>query len=179
LDSCVRQPLPLSSLHWLTSAEQFTPVQARFSGCSVGDHRPNTGESDRGSPRREAVPRASRIEGTMTSPTAPARLPESSSNWTAGLRRAGPRRLSFPQRHPAPDGSWRAAIRRPHSRGGRALLRERSWHIPRWLDRLLPDITIEPPQDRRAGQRRTPGNRPAPSRSHDRTDGVRQTGDGA
>jgi putative drug exporter of the RND superfamily len=27
------------------------------------------------------------------------------------------------------------------------LLREKSWYIPRWLDRLLPDITIEPPHD--------------------------------
>jgi RND superfamily putative drug exporter len=27
------------------------------------------------------------------------------------------------------------------------LLRERSWYIPRWLDRLLPDITIEPPHN--------------------------------
>jgi RND superfamily putative drug exporter len=27
------------------------------------------------------------------------------------------------------------------------LLRERSWYIPRWLDRLLPNITIEPPRD--------------------------------
>jgi RND superfamily putative drug exporter len=25
------------------------------------------------------------------------------------------------------------------------LMRERSWYIPRWLDRLLPDVTIEPP----------------------------------
>ena len=31
------------------------------------------------------------------------------------------------------------------------LLREKSWYIPRWLDRLLPNITIEPPDD---GQRR-------------------------
>jgi RND superfamily putative drug exporter len=30
------------------------------------------------------------------------------------------------------------------------LLRERSWYIPRWLDRLLPNITIEPPHDVRA-----------------------------
>jgi RND superfamily putative drug exporter len=30
------------------------------------------------------------------------------------------------------------------------LLRERSWAIPRWLDRLLPNITIEPPHDGRA-----------------------------
>ncbi|MDQ3866769.1 MAG: MMPL family transporter [Actinomycetota bacterium] len=28
-----------------------------------------------------------------------------------------------------------------------ALLREKSWYIPRWLDRLLPRVTIEPPQD--------------------------------
>jgi RND superfamily putative drug exporter len=27
------------------------------------------------------------------------------------------------------------------------LLRERSWYIPGWLDRLLPDVTIEPPHD--------------------------------
>jgi putative drug exporter of the RND superfamily len=27
------------------------------------------------------------------------------------------------------------------------LLRERSWYIPGWLDRLLPNVTIEPPQD--------------------------------
>ena len=39
------------------------------------------------------------------------------------------------------------------------LLRERSWWIPRWLDRALPDITIEPPGDR--PQRRSPRNEPA------------------
>jgi RND superfamily putative drug exporter len=27
------------------------------------------------------------------------------------------------------------------------LLGEKTWYIPRWLDRLLPDITIEPPHD--------------------------------
>ena len=27
------------------------------------------------------------------------------------------------------------------------LMRERSWYIPRWLDRLLPNVTIEPPHD--------------------------------
>jgi putative drug exporter of the RND superfamily len=27
------------------------------------------------------------------------------------------------------------------------LLREKSWYIPRWLDRLLPNLTVEPPQD--------------------------------
>jgi RND superfamily putative drug exporter len=30
------------------------------------------------------------------------------------------------------------------------LLRERSWYIPRWLDRLLPNVTIEPPHKREA-----------------------------
>jgi RND superfamily putative drug exporter len=34
------------------------------------------------------------------------------------------------------------------------LLKEKSWYIPRWLDRLLPNITIEPPHD---GQRRGVG----------------------
>ena len=28
-----------------------------------------------------------------------------------------------------------------------AMLGERAWYMPRWLDRVLPDITIEPPQD--------------------------------
>ena len=28
-----------------------------------------------------------------------------------------------------------------------ALLGEKSWYIPRWLDRLLPNLTIEPPHD--------------------------------
>ena len=27
------------------------------------------------------------------------------------------------------------------------LMGEKSWYIPRWLDRLLPNITIEPPHD--------------------------------
>ena len=27
------------------------------------------------------------------------------------------------------------------------LLGEKSWYIPRWLDRILPNITIEPPHD--------------------------------
>ncbi len=38
------------------------------------------------------------------------------------------------------------------------LLRERSWYIPRWLDGLLPDITIEPPHD---GEARRPVEAPA------------------
>jgi RND superfamily putative drug exporter len=32
------------------------------------------------------------------------------------------------------------------------LLREKSWYIPRWLDRLLPNVTIEPPQDGETGR---------------------------
>jgi putative drug exporter of the RND superfamily len=35
-----------------------------------------------------------------------------------------------------------------------SLLRERSWFIPRWLDRALPDLTIEPPHDGEAQARR-------------------------
>jgi RND superfamily putative drug exporter len=27
------------------------------------------------------------------------------------------------------------------------LLGDKSWYIPRWLDRLLPNVTVEPPQD--------------------------------
>ena len=34
------------------------------------------------------------------------------------------------------------------------LLGEKSWYIPRWLDRLLPNITIEPPQDGEAPRAR-------------------------
>jgi putative drug exporter of the RND superfamily len=34
------------------------------------------------------------------------------------------------------------------------LLGERTWYIPRWLDRLLPDVTIEPPHER---EERAPG----------------------
>ena len=36
------------------------------------------------------------------------------------------------------------------------LLGERSWYIPRWLDRALPDITIEPPQAREEPTPREP-----------------------
>jgi putative drug exporter of the RND superfamily len=32
------------------------------------------------------------------------------------------------------------------------MLGERAWYIPRWLDRVLPDLTIEPPQDREAAR---------------------------
>jgi RND superfamily putative drug exporter len=34
------------------------------------------------------------------------------------------------------------------------MLGEKAWYIPRWLDRLLPNITIEPPHD---GEVRAPG----------------------
>jgi RND superfamily putative drug exporter len=40
------------------------------------------------------------------------------------------------------------------------LLHEKTWYIPRWLDRLLPNITIEPPHEGEspvlAGVERTP-----------------------
>jgi RND superfamily putative drug exporter len=36
------------------------------------------------------------------------------------------------------------------------LLRERSWYIPGWLDRALPNLTIEPPHDREAAPREKP-----------------------
>jgi putative drug exporter of the RND superfamily len=42
------------------------------------------------------------------------------------------------------------------------LLRERSWAIPRWLDKLLPDITIEAP-----GERPTAAKRPAHAKPAD------------
>src|ERR671918_36814 len=40
------------------------------------------------------------------------------------------------------------------------LLGERSWYMPRWLERLLPDVTIEPPQQA-TGTPKTLGKRPA------------------
>jgi RND superfamily putative drug exporter len=41
------------------------------------------------------------------------------------------------------------------------LLREKSWYIPSWLDRLLPNLTIEPPHDIEAPAR-TPDAEPLP-----------------
>ena len=29
---------------------------------------------------------------------------------------------------------------------------EKSWYIPRWLDRMLPNITIEPPHEGQAAE---------------------------
>ena len=43
------------------------------------------------------------------------------------------------------------------------LLHEKTWYIPRWLDRLLPDITIEPPHDGEAAPERDLARRPEPS----------------
>jgi putative drug exporter of the RND superfamily len=44
------------------------------------------------------------------------------------------------------------------------LLGERSWYIPRWLDRALPNVTIEPPHDREAPPRFTEQPAQVPSR---------------
>jgi RND superfamily putative drug exporter len=43
------------------------------------------------------------------------------------------------------------------------LMGEKSWYMPRWLDKLLPNITIEPPHD---GEATAPAGRlvaPEPS----------------
>ena len=36
------------------------------------------------------------------------------------------------------------------------LIGEKTWYIPRWLDRLLPNITIEPPHEASPGSGRRP-----------------------
>jgi putative drug exporter of the RND superfamily len=43
------------------------------------------------------------------------------------------------------------------------LMGEKSWYIPRWLDRLLPDITIEPPHEGDGRAAVEPGRRPEPA----------------
>jgi RND superfamily putative drug exporter len=43
------------------------------------------------------------------------------------------------------------------------LLGEKTWYIPRWLDRLLPNITIEPPYDGEGRGAVEPGRRPEPA----------------
>jgi putative drug exporter of the RND superfamily len=45
------------------------------------------------------------------------------------------------------------------------LLRERSWYIPRWLDRLLPNLTIEAPRDGRTATGTTAARRRRSSRT--------------
>jgi RND superfamily putative drug exporter len=47
------------------------------------------------------------------------------------------------------------------------LLHEKSWYIPRWLDRLLPNITIEPPHD--AGTAAAPDLDPSPEPARQRS----------
>jgi len=42
------------------------------------------------------------------------------------------------------------------------LMGEKTWYIPRWLDRLLPNVTIEPPHDGDTPSP-TPVGRPEPS----------------
>ena len=44
------------------------------------------------------------------------------------------------------------------------MLGEKAWFMPRWLDRLLPNITIEPPQDGDAPPRFTEQPVQVPSR---------------
>jgi RND superfamily putative drug exporter len=46
------------------------------------------------------------------------------------------------------------------------LLRERSWYIPRWLDSLLPNVTIEPPHEGEAVAAPTVEAAPEPAGPH-------------
>jgi putative drug exporter of the RND superfamily len=43
------------------------------------------------------------------------------------------------------------------------LMGEKAWYIPRWLDRLLPNITIEPPHDDNGREAIGAGRRPEPA----------------
>jgi putative drug exporter of the RND superfamily len=43
------------------------------------------------------------------------------------------------------------------------LLGERTWYMPRWLDRLLPNLTIEPPHDGEGRRAAEPAPPPAPA----------------
>jgi putative drug exporter of the RND superfamily len=45
------------------------------------------------------------------------------------------------------------------------LLGEKSWYIPRWLDRLLPNVTIEPPHDHEAPRSLKPEPAEAPTQA--------------
>jgi RND superfamily putative drug exporter len=45
------------------------------------------------------------------------------------------------------------------------LMREKAWYIPGWLDRLLPNVTIEPPHDREAQLEPEIERRPEPEPS--------------
>jgi RND superfamily putative drug exporter len=44
------------------------------------------------------------------------------------------------------------------------LLGEKTWYIPKWLDRILPNITIEPPHDGEAPAS-VPVREPEPSKA--------------
>jgi len=46
------------------------------------------------------------------------------------------------------------------------LLGEKAWYIPRWLDRLLPNVTIEPPQDGQVAPRTHGVEHPAEAAGH-------------
>ena len=41
------------------------------------------------------------------------------------------------------------------------LLGDKTWYIPRWLDRLLPNLTIEPPHGDRPAAERVPEPEPS------------------
>jgi RND superfamily putative drug exporter len=45
------------------------------------------------------------------------------------------------------------------------LMGERSWYMPAWLDRLLPNLTIEPPHDGEAQVVRPETGEPEPSQA--------------
>jgi RND superfamily putative drug exporter len=40
------------------------------------------------------------------------------------------------------------------------LLGEKSWYMPRWLDKVLPNITIEPPVEQPSGEPQTAAAQP-------------------
>jgi putative drug exporter of the RND superfamily len=42
-------------------------------------------------------------------------------------------------------------------------LGEKTWYMPRWLDKLLPNITIEPPHDGETHEPAPVGRRPEPT----------------
>jgi RND superfamily putative drug exporter len=44
-----------------------------------------------------------------------------------------------------------------------AVLKERSWAMPAWLDKVLPNVTIEPPGQREAAREGRPPREPAPA----------------
>jgi RND superfamily putative drug exporter len=71
-----------------------------------------------------------------------------------GLRGLDPERRSNPERSSSCCSRSRSSrmliMRMTLVRALLTLLRAKSWYIPRWLDRLLPNVTIEPTHDREA-----------------------------